>query len=139
MGNEYGAADLQPHLGYGLTVHHLLDWDDGTAEVSTILAGGYHQKMRLRHAYVQVMGYALHTTEPIINIRHGANEVVATIDMATALSAQATIGEMAELTIVDAYKDLEADDALQIELETQDGGSSTGTLGFFTFEYELVE
>ena len=138
MGNEYGAADLQPHLGYGLTVHHLFDWDDGTAEVSTILAGGYHQKMRLRHAYVMVVGYALNGTEPVINIRHGANEVVATYDT-VGMGATAAIGVMVELTLIDAYKDLEADDALQIELETQDGGSSTGTRGFFTFEYELVE
>ena len=137
MGNEYGAADFQPHLVNGLTFHKLLDWGTATG-IFTVLAGGYHAKMRLRHVFVEVKTLALNATEPVINITHGANEVVATADMETILSATATIGEMKELTILDAYKDLAAADALQIEVETADGGGA-GTLGLFTFEYELVE
>ena len=136
MGNEFGAADLQPHLAYGLTVPYLLDWATATG-TKTVIGGGYHQKMRLRSLLVVNCGAALNATEPIINVKHGGNDVVATIDMATAMSTSAVIGEIASLTVIDQYKDLEPEDALQVEIETADGGADTR--GLFLFLYELVE
>ena len=136
MGNEFGAADLQPHLAFGLTVPYLCDWATATG-IQTVLGGGYHQKMRLRTVLVINLGAACNATEPIVTIRHGGNDVVASIDMTTALSATAVIGEIASLTIVDQYKDLEPEDALQIEVTTADGGASSR--GLFLFLYELVE
>jgi len=134
MANEFGAADLEPHLIYGLTVHYYLDWATA-AGTFTVLSGGYHSKMRLRNVWVEVKAAALNATEPVINIQHGGNEVVSTFDCAT-IGATAAIGTAYLLTIVDAYKDLDAGDSLQIQVESADGGASTR--GWLTFEYELV-
>ena len=136
MGNEYGAADLQPHLAYGLTVPYVLDWATATGTF-TVLGGGYHQKMRLRALYIINLGADLNATEPVIDVEHGGNTVIASVDMATGMSATAVIGEVHTATVVDQYKDLEPEDALQINVTTADGGADTR--GLFLFLYELVE
>ena len=135
MGNEFGAADLQPHTVYGLTVHEYFNWS--TTGTHVVLAGGYHQKMRLREAYIMSTKAALNATEPKIKLYHGGNLVVAEADMATILGATAAVGMLAELTIVDQYKDVGSDEAIIVEVSGADGGS--GSRGYLTLEYELVE
>lgn len=136
MGNEFGAADLQPHLGYGFVIPYVLDWASAAATF-TVIAGGYHQKMRLRSLVIVNLGAAANAAEPTFNVKHGGNEVVATVDIATGMSATAVIGEVMTATVIDQYKDLAADEALQIEVESADGGADTR--GLFLFLYELVE
>ena len=136
MGNEYTAGDFTPHLIYGLTLHKLVAWH--TAGDTTVVSGGHHPKMRLRHVWVMVSGAALNATEPTLGILHGANSVVAdSTDMATELGTTAALGVMEELDIVDQYKDLAASEALIISIDGADGGAVTE--GFFTLEYELIE
>jgi len=132
---EYGPSDLQPHLIRGL-FPVLLDWSTATG-LQTILEGGVHPKMRLRTALVMNCGAACNAIEPVITISHGGNEVVASADMATILSATAAIGEIAALTILDRYKDLEAEDSLEINVTTVDAGSASR--GLILFDYEVVE
>ena len=134
MGNEFGADDFEPHLIYGLTLHYYLDWATA-AGTFTVISGGYHPKLRLRNVWVEVKAAALNATEPVINIQHGGNEVVSTYDCVN-IGVTAAIGTVALLTIIDAYKDLDSDDSLQIQVESADVGASTR--GWLTFEYELV-
>jgi len=136
MANKFGAADFEPHLLRGLTITYLLDWATA-ATTLTVLEGGHHPKLRLARVLVQNVNAALNATEPIINIQHGGSEVVATVDMATAMAATAAVGYVAELTIIDTYRHLAADDAITVEVETADGGATTR--GLMTFEYEAVE
>ena len=130
MGNEYGAADFQPHLIYGLTLHKKYD-ATSTATV-TVIAGGYHPKMRLRYATVMVVDAALSVADVDVDVYHGGNLVAETVVTG---AVDSPIGDVTEITIVDQYKDLAADEALII-LNT--AASTTGDLLFF-FEYELVE
>ncbi len=130
MGNEFGAADMQPHLVYGMILHD--KYDATVVTPTTVLAGGYHQKMRLRKAWMMVVDADLSVADVDIDIYHGGNLVVET---AVTGANTSPIGDVTELTVVDQYKDLEADDALII-INTV--ASTTGDL-FFTFEYELVE
>ena len=130
MGNEFGAADMQPHLVYGTSLH---EYCDATSVVAvTVLAGGYHQKMRLRKAWMMVVDAALSVADVDVDVYHGGNLVVET---AVTGAVDSPIGDMTELVIVDQYKDLEPDDALIIANTV---ASTTGDL-FFIFEYELVE
>lgn len=130
MGNEFGAADFQPHTVYGLTLHKKVD---ATATGNTtVIAGGYHQKMRLRYATVMVVDAALSVADVDVDVYHGGNKVV---DALVTGATTSPIGDVTEATIVDQYKDIEADEALIIDVET---ASTTGDL-LFTFEYELVE
>ena len=135
MGNEYGAADLQPHLGYGLHIHYLADVKTAVG-TKTIIAGGYHQKMRLRHAYYMVVNVASTNPEASIALHHGGNAVVAAVDIGAA-SANPPVGNVQELTIVDQYKDLDPEDALEFVLSVVDGTASAK--GLVMLEYELVE
>ena len=130
MGNEFGAADLQPHLVYGLNLHK--KYDATSVVAVTVLAGGYHQKMRLRNAWMIVADAALSVADVDVDIYHGGSLVVET---AVTGATTSPIGDITELTIVDQYKDLEPDDALTIDNTV---ASTTGDL-FFIFEYELVE
>ena len=130
MGNEYGAADFQPHLIYGLTLHKKYDATSTTAV--TVVSGGHHPKMRLRYATVMVVDAALSVADVDVDIYHGGNLVAETVVTGATTSP---IGDVTEVTIVDQYKDLGADEALII-LNT--AASTTGDL-LFLFEYELVE
>ena len=132
MGNEYGAADLQPHLVCGATLHK---WVSFAATADTvILAGGYHQKMRLRQATVQVSTAAVNATGAVFTLYHGGNAVVAAADMNDAKSS--AVGDVYPLTIVDQYKDLDPDESVYVTVTIADAGTSDG---FFILEYELVE
>lgn len=136
MGNELGPADLIPHLIRG-TLPYLLDYSSGGGTgIVTVLEGGYHPKMRLRKATIVSLGAAM-VVEPVLNITHGGLEVVETIDLTTLLSATAVIGEAADFTLIEAYRTLEADDALQIEVETAD--SDANVRGLVLFDYEVIE
>ena len=130
MGNEFGAADLQPHLIYGLTLHEKYVATVTTA--TTIIEGGYHQKIRLRRAWMMIVDAPLSVADVDINVYHGGNLV---IDAHESGAVNSPIGAISEMTVVDQYKDLEANDALIIQNTRV---STTGDL-FFIFEYELVE
>ena len=130
MGNEFGAADMQPHLVYGMIIHEKYDATAVTA--TTVIEGGYHQKMRLRRAWMMVVDADLSVADVDVNVYHGGNLVVEAHESGAAGSP---IGAISEMTVVDQYKDLEADDALVIQ---NTRASTTGDV-FFTFEYELVE
>ena len=136
MANKFGMADFEAHIGCGIHFQYYLVW--GVATTYTIRQAGDHPKMRLKSAHVMNVNEALNATEPIINIQHGGNEVVTTIDMASALGATAAIGVMSDLTILEAYRTLEAEEALKVQVETADAGSAT-TAGLLDLEYELVE
>lgn len=135
MSFEYGPSDLMPHLIRGM-YPYLCDWSTA-AGLQTVLEGGCHPKMRIRNILVMNCGAACNATEPVIKALTGGNEVVASADMATILGATAAIGKIAALTILDKYKDLEAEDALQINVTTADGG--TDSRGLFLFDLEVVE
>lgn len=135
MANEYNGADFAPHTVMGAW-NYLLDWATATG-TKDVLMGGYHPKMMIRNIYVVNLGAALNATEPIINVKVGGNEVVATVDMATAMSATAVVGEVAELTVIDTYAVVDEDDSIQIQIETADGGSDTR--GLVMFNFELIE
>ena len=130
MGNEYGAGDFQPHLIYGLTLHK--KYDATSTTTVTVIAGGYHPKMRLRYATMMIVDAALSVADVDVDIYHGGSLVAETV---VSGAVDSPIGDVTELTIVDQYKDLGADEALTI---TNTAASTTGDLLFF-FEYELVE
>jgi hypothetical protein len=136
MANKFTIADMEAHFGIGIHFQYYLVW--GVATTYTIRQAGDHPKMRLKSAHVINVNEALNATEPVINIQHGANEVVTTVDMATAMGATAAIGVMSNLTVLEAYKVLEAEEPLKVQVETADAGSAT-TAGLLDFEYELVE
>jgi len=131
MGNEYGAADFQPHLVYGSTVMYMVTGDGTSAH--TVLAGGYHQKMRLRRGYSLVVNAALSVADVAIDVKHGGNDVVAAHASGAADSA---IGTMTAMTIVDQYKDLDPDESLILKNDTATTGNGDV---FVLLEYELVE
>ena len=131
MGNEYGAADLQPHLMYGNTVTFLIV-GDGTTE-TTVLAGGYHQKMRLRQAYMMVVNAALGTADVAIDIKHGGSDVVAA---QASGSTTSPIGDVTDMTIDQQYVDLDPDEALTYKNDSATTGDGD-ILVFLT--YEIVE
>lgn len=139
MGNEFGAADFQPHLVPAIVFERKVDLSGTVADTSTVVvAGGYHPKMRLRYGYAMVVDGAVDddTTEAQFNILHGSNEVVA----AQALTDNDAIGVVDAMTIVDQYKDVAAAD--QIAIETHQAGAGTGTdvaTALVHLEYELVE
>ena len=136
MGNEYGAADLLPHLGYGFYVQYLLDAKTATGTFM-VLRGGHHQKLRLRHAYVMTVNVASTNPEATIAIHHGGLAVVAAVDIGTLGVATPAIGTVQEFTIVDQYKDLEPEDALEVALSVVDASANAKDL--IMLEYELVE
>ncbi len=136
MANKFGMADMEAHFGVGKRFHYLLDWATATGTF-TILEAGDHPKMRLKNAIIQNVNAALNAAEPTLNIKHGGNEVVATADMATEMAATAAIGYVADLTLVEEYRILEADESLQVQVESADGGATTR--GLMDFEYEAVE
>lgn len=129
-------ADMEAHFGVGTHIQYLLDWATA-AETFTVLQAGDHPKMRVKTILIQNVNAALNAAEPTLNIQHGGSEVVATADMATEMAATAAVGYVADLTLVEAYRILEADEALQIQVESADGGATTR--GLVDFEYELVE
>lgn len=132
---EYSPEDLQPHLIRGM-IPYLCDWATSTG-LQTVLEGGHHPKMRIRKILVINLGAACNATEPVVTVHTGGNTVVASADMATILSTEAVIGEIAALTVLDRYKDLEAEDSLQINVTTVDGGADSR--GLFLFDVEVVE
>jgi len=134
--SELGPGDLAPHI-IRQTLPVLLDYSSGGGTgIVTILEGGHHPKMRLKTATIVSLGAAL-VVEPILNITHGGLEVVATIDLTSLLSATAVIGEIGQFTLIEAYRTLEAEDALQIEVETAD--SDANVRGLILFDYEVIE
>ena len=137
MGNEYTGADFAPHLLRG-TLTAIVDWATSTG-IKDVLMAGYHGKMFIRNIYIMNINAALNSTEPIINIITGGagREVVATIDMATLLGSTAAVGVCKAATIADAYRTLDVDQSLQVEIETADGGSATR--GLLMIDYELIE
>jgi len=136
MGNELTPGDLAPHL-IRQTLPFLLDYSSGGGTgIVTVLDGGYHPKMRLKKATIISLGAAL-VVEPVLNVTHGGLEVVATIDLTSLLSATAVIGEIAQFTLIEAYRTLEEEDALQIEVETAD--SDANVRGLILFDYEVIE
>ena len=126
MGNEFGAADLQPHLGYGLTLHKKIDTT--SAATHTVVAGGHHQKMRLRTAYVMTVD-AVNDATAVLSVQHGANTA------ATVTGGADPVGHCNTLVIVDQYKDVDADEGIFV---VTDGDATTGD-SLFILEYELVE
>jgi len=134
MSNEFTAKDFAPHT-IRSTFHYLIDWSTATG-VQTVLEAGTHPKMMVKKVTVMNVGAACNTVEPVIEIMCGGagQDVVASADMATILSATAVIGEAANLTIEDKYAILEADEALQIDVTTVDGGSDSRGLLFFDVE-----
>ena len=135
MANKFTIADMEAHFGVGKHVQAVIDWS--ATGITEILGAACHPKMRVKTIVVTNCNAALNGTEPIINVVHGANEVVATIDMATGMAATAAIGYVDNLTIVEAYRILEVNDALKVEVETANGAGAS--VGKFDFEYELVE
>jgi len=135
MSFEYGPKDLQDHLIRGL-FPYLCDWATATG-IQKVLEGGQHPKLRIRQIMVMNCGAACNATEPVVTVLTGGNTVVASADMATILSVEAAIGEIAALTILDRYKDLEAEDSLEINVTTIDGGADTR--GLFLFDFEVVK
>ena len=136
MANKFGVADMEAHFGIGKRFLYLLDWATATGKF-TVLAAGAHPKMRVKSVIVQNVNAALNAVEPVINVQHGGNEVVETADMATEMAATAAIGYTADLTLIEKYRILEANESLQVEVETVDGGATPR--GLMNFEYELVE
>lgn len=136
MANKFGVADFEAHIGSGIHFQYLLNWATATGTF-TVLEAGDHPKMRVKSVIVQNVNAALNAVEPVINVKHGGSEVVETADMATEMAATAAIGYVADLTLVEAYRILEADESLQVEVETVDGGATPR--GLMNFEYELVE
>ena len=136
MANKFTMADMEAHFGNGKRFQYLLDWATA-AKTFTILAAGDHPKMRVKNIIVQNVNAALNAAEPTLNIQHGGNEVVTTADMATEMAATAAVGYVADLTLEEEYRILEADESLQVQVETADGGATTR--GLLDFEYELVE
>ena len=126
MGNEFGAADLQPHLAMGLVLIKKIDTT--AAATHTVVSGGYHQKMRLRQAYVMTVD-AVHSATAVVTVLHGANTA------ATVTGAGDPVGHCNTLAIVDQYKDVDPDEGIFV---TTDGDSTTGD-SLFLLEYELVE
>lgn len=126
MGNEFGAADMQPHLIYGLLFMKKIDTT--AAAVHTVVEGGHHQKMRLREAYVMTVD-AVNDATAVLNVLHGANTA------ATVTGGADPVGHVNELTIVDQYKDVDADEGIFVET---DGDATTGD-SLFILQYELVE
>ena len=135
MANKFTMADMEAHFGVGGHIQAIIDWS--ATGITEVLAAGCHPKMRLRSAVITNCNAALNATEPVINVVHGANEVVATDDMATGMAATAAIGYIDDLTLIEAYKVLEADEALKIEVETANGAGAS--VGKFDFWYEPVE
>jgi len=135
LANKFGASDLKPHL-VRFMIPFILDWATA-ATTLTVLEGGEHQKMKLLDVSLQNVNAALNATEPVINIQHGGNEVVTTVDMATAMGATAAVGFTVNLDIVEKYRYLAADDALTVQVETADGGANSR--GNMLFSYEVVE
>lgn len=135
MANKFNISDMEAHFGVAQHIQAIIDWS--ATGITEVLAAGCHPKMRVRSAVVANCNAALNATEPIINITHGANEVVATIDMANGMAATAAVGYINDLTLIEAYKVLEADEALKIEVETANGAGAS--VGKFDFWYELVE
>ena len=136
MSNEFTAVDFEKHL-IRSTFHYLLDWSTATG-VKTVLEAGTHPKMLIKKITVMNVGAACNAIEPVIEVMCGGagNDVVASADMATILSATAVIGEAADLTIEDKYAILEADEALQIDVTTVDAG--TDSRGLIFFDVELI-
>ena len=126
MGNEFGAADLQPHLAMGLVLIKKIDTT--AAATHTVVSGGYHQKMRLRQAYVMTVD-AVHDATAVVTVLHGANIA------ATVTGGADPVGHCNTLAIVDQYKDVDPDEGIFV---TTDGDASTGD-SLFLLEYELVE
>lgn len=126
MGNEFGASDFQPHLAYGLTLHKKIDTT--AAATHEVVAGGHHQKLRLRTAYVMTVD-AVHSATAVVTVLHGANTA------ATVTGAGDAVGHVNTMTIVDQYKDVDPDEGIFV---TTDGDSATGD-SLFILEYELVE
>jgi len=132
--NNFTAEDFEKNL-IRSSFHYLLDWSTATG-VQTVLAAGTHPKYLIKKITVMNVGAACNATEPVIEVMCGGagNDVVASADMATTLSAEAVIGEAADLTIEDKYAILEADEALQIDVTTVDAGSDSRGLLFFDVE-----
>ena len=130
MSNEFTGADLAPHMVYGLTLTKKVDVTATGA--NTIVLGGNHGKMRLRSGYIMVVDAALSVADYVIDIKHGAQDAVAAVSSGSTTSA---IGTVKELTVVETYKDCEADDAVIVQVDT---ASTTGDV-MVTLMYELVE
>ena len=126
MGNEFGAADLQPHLIFGNTLIKKIDTTSAASHV--VVSGGHHQKMRLRYAVVMTVDAANDATA-VLTVLHGANTA------ATVTGAGDAIGVVNVLTIADAYKDANPEDTIYV---TTDGDATTGD-SLFILVYELVE
>jgi hypothetical protein len=128
MGNEFGAADLQPHLAMGLVLIKKID--TSAAATHTVVSGGYHQKMRLRQAYVLTVDAVYEAAHsPVLTVLHGANIA------ATVTGGADPVGHCNTLAIVDQYKDVDPDEGIFV---TTDGDTATGD-SLFMLEYELVE
>ena len=128
MGNEYGAADLQPHLVYGVTVFEKID-DSGTTE-ATPVSGGHHQKMRLREAWVLRVDAAGGAGTSALTVKHAGDTAASVTE-----GGNSPIGALTALTIVDQYKDVAPGDSIIVG---SDNAAASGDL-LFILNYELVE
>lgn len=128
MGNEFGAADLQPHLVFGTILMGKLDQTGANTE--ELVGGGYHQKMRLRRAYWIQVDAVSGAGTPEITIKHGANSAATGTG-----GVDDAIGTVTEMTIVDQYKDASPEDRIVVD---SDGDSTTGDILVYAL-YELVE
>ena len=128
MGNEFGAADLQPHLVFGTILMGKLDQTGANTE--ELVGGGYHQKMRLRRAYWIQVDAANSSGASAITIKHGANSAAT-----GSVGATDAIGTVIEMTIVDQYKDASPEDRIVVD---SDGAGAAGDLLVYAL-YELVE
>lgn len=128
MGNEFGAADLQPHLVYGL-MQMAKHEHTGTVAVE-VVGGGHHQKMRLRGGYILQVDAAEGGAGGTLTVYHGANGAATVV-----VPAGAAIGVATVITVVDQYKDAEPEDQITVN---SDGVPTAGD-SLFILMYELVE
>lgn len=128
MGNEFGAADFQPHLIYGLTLVGKLDMT--SADAVTIVEGGHHPKMRLRGAYVMQADADNSTGTGNTELKHGAYNAATHTNVNGAV-----VGTVNKMTVVDQYKDIAEADAVTLEVS-----ATTNLAGdaFVIAMYELI-
>lgn len=131
MGNEFTAADLSPHLVSGLTIIRNIVAANTVTNKVVPIAGGYHAKMRLRHAFTIRSDNNNNTTAGVLVVKHGGNTAVTITEGAIDDPA----GHITEGAIVDQYKDVAGSDAIEAYFSTAPGAD--GLLLFL--EYELVE
>ena len=126
MSNEFTGADMAPHQVF-VTLQKKIDIT-GAAEFTVNGGGaGYHGKMRLRDA-VAIQVAAVADATAVLTVKHG-NNVAATVT-----GSADPVGHCNELTIAEAYRDVDADEAI---LVTTDGDSATGD-ALFLLVYELI-